>query len=186
MTKFRSLNIADSEEEEIVSRSEKDGSSSDSISEQEDSEKNQLTQEDMIDLEELKGDGFISLFKRPKNGSILAKLRKGDLSGKNAGHQWENIAGDFASVMASKKCDRSFYFIGRMVMGHLSATELAEKIGKLKLADPALNDDILIRNLTNGEVNKWDDLGDFMRGLLPYYKDVVSKHKGFFSRFIGT
>lgn len=141
--------------------------------------------EDLIDLDEFfKDKTFGDLFRQPKNGSLLMKMKKGNMIGKNSSHEYEDIFGDVALIAQAPGIDTTFYVIGRMVLGHSNAAEFARQIADSKKKLNKSDDDML-NFLFKGEVKSWDDFGKFIRNVLPYHKDLIQNHKRLLSKFVG-
>lgn len=141
--------------------------------------------EDEVDISSISRDEFKQLFRRPKNGSILMKMKSGDLSGKASSGQWENLLSEIILVGQAKTINTSLYAVCRMVMGHNSAAMFAENAQSLITAGKAPNEEYFLPYIMGEGIDKWDDVGGFLKGLLPFHKDIIMNHAGLFKKLAG-
>lgn len=139
--------------------------------------------QDDLDISKISKDEFRQLFRRPKNGSILMKLKAGDMSGKNAGRAWEDVVSDVILVSQAKNINTSLYLISRMVLGHNSAAMFAENAQTLM--DQGVKEEVFLKHMMDDTVSSWNDVGPFLKSILPYHKDVILKHSSLFSKLAG-
>lgn len=139
--------------------------------------------EEIISVNNLTPDEFQDLFKRPRAGSLIYKLKKGEAKGKSASKLVEDMIVECVLVSKSD-VPFKYYMIGRMVMGHTSAMDFAGKCGST-MSTHHLTEEQLLPHLFGAKVRTFSDMGDFLKTLLPYHKDILMNHVGLFGRLSG-
>lgn len=156
---------------------------SDETGSQEEQKGVDTTPEEIVVVNQLTPEAFQELFKRPRAGSLIYKLKKGEAKGKSASKLVEDIIVECVLV---SKTDVPFksYMIGRMVMGHTSAMDFANNCAQT-MRNHSLSEEQLLPHLFGPKVKSYSDMGDFLKSLLPYHKDILMNHVGLFGRLSG-
>lgn len=142
-----------------------------------------ITPEEHVSVDSLTPEAFRDMFKRPKAGSLIYKLKKGEARGKHASKMIEDSIVELLLVSRTE-VPFKYYMIGRMVMGHSNSMDFAESCKKTMIS-ANLNEEQLLPHLFGPKVRAWSDLGPFLQSLLPYHKDIIMNHVGLFSRLQG-
>lgn len=121
-----------------------------------------------------------SSIREPKNGSLLMKMKKGDMVGKSASSNYEAILGDIILAIQSPAIDPTFYFLGRLGLGHTNALKVGEE-AKKTLAS-GVTQDQLLNFFFDGNITKMDDFGKYLRTIAPYHKEIIRNHASLFQR----
>jgi hypothetical protein len=123
-------------------------------------------------------------FKQPQPGSLLGKMKKGDMIGKHSGNNWEGLLGDIILSVQSDNIHPTLFLLARIALNQQNALSLSEGVQKL-VRQEGFTEDQILSHLFDGKVKTKTDLGKYLKTLLPYHKDLLMKHSGLFSKLAG-
>jgi len=124
---------------------------------------------------------LLKTFREPKAGSLLFKMKKGDLKGKAAGNNWESLIGDLLLVTQAKNVDIKMYALARMGLGHNKALQLAEDVFKGKNVQN-IPESKIISHLYDGAIESLDNYKEFIKSQIPYHKDIIFSNARLFAK----
>jgi hypothetical protein len=132
-------------------------------------------------LDKVSERGFLDkAFKEPRPGSILYKLKKGELQGKQGTKGYETLLGDILLTVQNRELNAQLYLVSRLAVGHVAALKVAEAFREAK--ETGLPEIEIMKHLFQDKLSDMADLLKYLKSLAPYHKQIILKNIGLFSK----